>query len=120
LTPTERELERARAFEAAEDVAVQETLSALDARKAEVEAAAAEVAARREAIGTEVPEEQRRYYERLRLIRWPCAVPYNRVDGVCTGCNLVQPPSVTQMVLHADKKPDAKLVYCPSCGRILY
>lgn len=120
LTPTERELERARAFEAAEDVAVQETLSALDARKAEVEAAATEVAAQREAIATEVPEEQRRYYERLRLIRWPCAVPYNRVDGVCTGCNLVQPPSVTQMVLHADKKPDAKLVYCPSCGRILY
>lgn len=120
LTPTERDLENARAFEAAEDVAVQEILNNIENRKAEVEAAAAAVTAEREALAAEVPEDQKRYYDRLRLIRWPCAVPYNRIDGVCTGCNLVQPPSVTQMVLHADKKADAKLVVCPSCGRILY
>lgn len=120
LTPTERELEKARAFEAEEDVAVQEILTAIEARKAEVEAAVESVSATRDAIAATVPVEQLSYYNRLRLTRWPCAVPYNRADGVCTGCNLVQPPSVTQTVLHADKKADAQIVRCPACGRILY
>lgn len=120
LTPTERELEKARAFETSEDLAVQEILTAIEARKAEVETAVEKVSETRAAIVATVPAEQLRYYDRLRLTRWPCAVPYNRLDGVCTGCNLVQPPSVTQMVLHADKKADAKVVCCPACGRILY
>lgn len=120
LTPTERELEKARAFEAEEDVAVQEILTAIETRKAEVETAVESVSATRDAIAATVPEAQLRYYNRLRLTRWPCAVPYNRTDSVCTGCNLVQPPSVTQTVLHADKKDDTKLVCCPACGRILY
>lgn len=120
LTPTERELQRARAFEAEEDVAVQEILTAIEERKASIEKELEAVTQRREAIVNEVPPAQLSYYNRLRLTRWPCAVPYNRQDGVCTGCNLVQPPSVTQAVLHADHKPETGLVYCPACGRILY
>lgn len=120
LTPTERELDRARAFEAEEDVTVQEILTSIETRKEEVEAEVANVTAAREAIAAEVPAKQLAYYTRLSLTRWPCAVPYNRQDHVCTGCNLVQPPSVTQTVLQADKKTDDTLIYCPSCGRILY
>ena len=54
------------------------------------------------------------YYERLRTKRWPVVVPLTH-DGVCDGCHLVQPPSVSQMVDH-----NAGLVACTMCGRILY
>ncbi len=118
-TPTERKLDEARQAEAEEELAVQEIFDAIEARKALVEAESEKVKARRDALVADVPPAQLRYYDRLRLTRWPCAVPYNRAEGVCTGCNLVQPPSVTQAVLHADKTPDAPLVTCPACGRIL-
>ena len=36
------------------------------------------------------------YYERLRTKRWPVVVPLTH-DGVCDGCHLVQPPSVSQI-----------------------
>ena len=88
-------------------------------RKKRVEEELAKVKDRRAALVAEVPPTQLKYYERLKLTRWPCAVEYNRTEGVCTGCNLVQPPSVTQAVLHADKNPGAPLVTCPACGRIL-
>ena len=54
------------------------------------------------------------YYERLRTKRWPVVVPLTH-DGVCDGCHLVQPPSVSQLVDH-----NAGLVACTMCGRILY
>jgi predicted nucleic acid-binding Zn-ribbon protein len=54
------------------------------------------------------------YYERLRTKRWPVVVPLTP-DGVCDGCHLVQPPSVSQMVDH-----NAGLVACTMCGRVLY
>ena len=54
------------------------------------------------------------YYERLRTKRWPVVVPLTR-DGVCDGCHLVQPPSVSQLVDH-----NAGLVACTMCGRVLY
>jgi predicted nucleic acid-binding Zn-ribbon protein len=54
------------------------------------------------------------YYERLRTKRWPVVVPLTP-DGVCDGCHLVQPPSVSQMV---DR--NAGLVACTMCGRVLY
>lgn len=119
LTPTERRLDQARAFEAEEDVAVQEINDAIAARKALVEAEIERVKARRAELATAVPPAQLRYYDRLALTRWPCAVEYSRADGVCSGCNLVQPPSVTQAVLHADSEPTVGLVTCPACGRIL-
>ena len=63
------------------------------------------------------------YYERLRLKRWPVVVSLTH-DGVCDGCHLVQPPSVSQMVdanerLGEEGKPQ-KIVACTMCGRILY
>ncbi len=54
------------------------------------------------------------YYERLRTKRWPVVVPLTH-DGVCDGCHLVQPPSVSQLVDH-----NVGLVACTMCGRILY
>lgn len=119
LTPTERRLDQARAFEAEEDIAVQEINEAIAERKALVEAEIERVKARRAELAVAVPPVQLRYYERLSLTRWPCAVTYDRGAGVCSGCNLVQPPSVTQAVLHADKEPGAGLIICPACGRIL-
>lgn len=119
LTPTERRLDQARAFEAEEDVAVQEINEAIAERKALIEAEIERVKARRAELVAAVPPEQLRHYERLSLTRWPCAVEYNRAEGVCTGCNLVQPPSVTQAVIHADNVPTAGFVTCPACGRIL-
>lgn len=119
LTPTERALDRARAFEAEEEVAVQEIYDAIEARKTLIKEEIDKVTARRDACVADVPAAQLRYYERLRLTRWPCVVPYNRTEHVCTGCNLVQPPSVTQAVLLTDKSDAATPATCPSCGRIL-
>ncbi len=119
LTPTERRLDQARAFEAEEDVAVQEIFEAIATRKAAVEAEIEKLKAQRTELAAAVPAGQLKYYERLSLTRWPCAVTFNRAESVCTGCNLVQPPSVMQAVLHADKDPSAAMVTCPACGRIL-
>ena len=119
-SPTERRLDDARKVEAEEEAAVHEILLTLDARKADVEAALEEAKARRVARAAEVPADQLRYYERLSLTRWPCLAEFNRAEGVCSGCNLVQPPSVKQAVTHADKDPaNAPMVVCPACGRIL-
>ncbi len=63
------------------------------------------------------------YYERLRTKRWPVVVPLT-TDGVCDGCHLVQPPSVSQMVDANEKLGEAgqsqNIVACTMCGRILY
>ncbi len=63
------------------------------------------------------------YYERLRTKRWPVVVPLTH-DGVCDGCHLVQPPSVSQMVDANEKLGEAgrpqNIVACTMCGRILY
>ena len=63
------------------------------------------------------------YYERLRTKRWPVVVPLTH-DGVCDGCHLVQPPSVSQMVDANGKNGEAgkpqRIVACTMCGRVLY
>ena len=63
------------------------------------------------------------YYERLRTKRWPVVVPLTH-EGVCDGCHLVQPPSVSQMVDANEKLGEAgrpqNIVACTMCGRILY
>lgn len=119
VTPTERKLDEARAFEAQEEAAVQDIYDAIDARKADVEAKAAEAKTRCEAAATEVPADLLAYYTRLKLTRWPCVVEYDRKRNVCPGCNLIQPQSVTQAVLSAERRGEAGTVHCPSCGRIL-
>ena len=64
------------------------------------------------------------HYERTRTKRWPVVVPLTH-EGVCDGCHLVQPPSVSQLVdanVKNAETPGAKqaLVACTMCGRILY
>ena len=63
------------------------------------------------------------YYERLRTKRWPVVVSLTH-DGVCDGCHLVQPPSVSQMadanVKRAEMGQPQQIVACTMCGRILY
>lgn len=120
LTPTERKLDQARAFEAEEDAAVQAIYDAIDERKAQVVAEAEKVKMRCEEAAAKVPASLLDYYQRLKQTRWPCVVEYDRKQSVCTGCHLIQPPAVTQAVLSAKNHPEANdFVRCPSCGRIL-
>lgn len=118
-TPTERRLDAARAFEAAEDLAVTEILAALDERKVQIEKEMSAIQAKREALKATVDPSHLHYYERVCKTCWPAAVQFNRYDSVCTGCNLVLPASVKQDVLAAEKSGYAALAYCPNCGRIL-
>ena len=119
-TPTERRLDDARAFYAEEEIAIAAILAALDERKVQVEGEIASLQEHRNELAATVDPTQLHYYDRVRKGCWPAAVQFNRNDGVCTGCNLVQPASVKQAVLAADKSANAPLIYCPSCGRILY
>lgn len=100
-----------------------------DAEKGGVDALCAEIDERIAAVKAELEEAQKEraekaklvanpkfmlYYERLRTKRWPVVVPLT-LEGVCDGCHLVQPPSVSQLVNH-----NSGLVACTMCGRILY
>ena len=96
----------------------------LDERINEVKAALDEAMKERAGKVAAVTDSQARlYYERLRTKRWPVIVPLTH-DGVCDGCHLVQPPSVSQLVdanekLAALGKPMQR-VACTMCGRMLY
>ncbi len=100
-----------------------------DSEKGGVDALCAEIDERIAAVKAELEEAQKEraekaklvtnpkfmlYYERLRTKRWPVVVPLTH-EGVCDGCHLVQPPSVSQLVDH-----NSDLVACTMCGRILY
>lgn len=118
-TPTERKLDLARAHEAEEEIAVQAIYNEIDARRAAVEAELEKVKAHREELAQAVAPDLLKYYTRLSLTRWPVVVDYSHANGVCTGCNLVQPPSVKQAVLASEETASAHFVTCPACGRIL-
>ena len=96
----------------------------LDERLAEVKSALDEAMKERtEKVAAISDPQSRLYYERLRTKRWPVIVPLT-ADGVCDGCHLVQPPSVSQLVdanakLAALGKPMQR-VACTMCGRMLY
>lgn len=96
----------------------------LDQRLAEVKDALDEAMKERTAKVAAISDPQSRlYYERLRTKRWPVIVQLTP-DGVCDGCHLVQPPSVSQLVdanakLAALGKPMQR-VACTMCGRMLY
>ena len=95
----------------------------LDQRLAEVKAELESLAAERAAAAAKVEPRMLLYYERIRTKRWPAVVLLNN-DGVCDGCHLVQPPSVSQLVdanakLAALGKPMQR-VACTMCGRMLY
>ena len=86
----------------------------LDARLASVKAELAKAEDARAAAAKGVPPHLLLPYERLRTRRWPVVVTL-QADGVCKGCNMVQPPSVAQMV-----RRNQGVVTCGMCSRILY
>ena len=86
----------------------------LDARLAEVQKELAESQATRVDAVKQVQPRALLYYERLGSRRWPVVVQL-QADGVCRGCNLQQPPSISQMV-----RRNQDMVTCQMCGRILY
>ncbi len=97
-----------------EQAVVDEFITELDQRLVEVEQVLEETRKERAEVAKSVDSRKMLYYERLRAKRWPVVVEL--VDGtVCSGCNLVQPPSVAQMV-----RRDQGVVVCTMCGRILY
>jgi predicted nucleic acid-binding Zn-ribbon protein len=87
----------------------------LDGRLAAVQTELAAAEAERAVAAKKVPETFIRYYERLRVKRWPVVVGMNPDDCVCDGCHLKQPPSVGQMV-----RRNQGIVACQMCGRVLY
>ena len=113
--PYKRTLAEREAKLGEERLAVEAYCAELDARLAEVQA---ELAALGTARGDAVKQVQPRalsYYERcLGTRRWPI-VAQLQADGVCKGCNLQQPPSISQMV-----RRNQEMVVCQMCGRILY
>ncbi len=115
ITPEEMRLRDAEISYKQENQIVQEMLDGLAERKAAIESEQAKVEAEREAAVKAVDQDDLDYYNRLRKTRWPAIVTFNHAGSVCTGCNLRQPPSVEQQVRRNDN-----LVFCQSCGRILY
>ena len=97
-----------------EQAGVDEYLAELDVRLVEVKQVLAETLVEREAVEGKVQARSKLYYDRLKSKRWPVVVKLLN-GSVCTGCNLVQPPSVGQMVCR-----DQEVVFCTMCGRILY
>jgi len=89
-------------------------LAELDQRLAEVSQVLAETQIERAAVAKNVQPRPKLYYDRLKAKRWPVVVELQS-GSVCTGCNLVQPPSVGQMV-----RRDLDVVVCTMCGRILF
>ena len=113
---------------------ITEAQARLDEEKGGVDAFCAEIDERMDAVKAELAEAQKEraekakavgnpkfmlYYERLRTKRWPVVVPLMH-EGVCDGCHLVQPPSVSQNVDANAKRAEQVVVACTMCGRILY
>ncbi len=108
------------ALKANVDVICAELDERIAAVKAELDEAMAE---RAQKVAAVTDSRARLYYERLRTKRWPVVVPLTH-SGVCDGCHLVQPPSVSQLVDANQRngeqgKPQA-VVACTMCGRMLY
>ena len=117
---------------------VKDAQEKFDSEKGGVDAFCAEIDERIAAVKAELAEAQKEraekaklvgdprymlYYERLRTKRWPVVVPLTS-EGVCDGCHLVQPPSVSQMVdantMVGKAGRQQNIVACTMCGRILY
>ena len=114
MVPLKTRVADAEAKVQKEKAAVDDYVAELDARLASVkEQLAAREAERREYLDA-VPENLLVRYERIRTRRWPVVVELNS-DGACTGCHLVQPPSIAQ-----DTRRNQAVVTCLTCGRLLY
>ncbi len=115
VSPETQALEGALARYDQEKATVDAYLNQLEEREKIVEEELVNVEAERERVVKNVPETALKYYERLKMTRWPCMTRFNLAADVCTGCNLVQPPSIAQQV-----RRNLGMVTCQSCGRILY
>jgi predicted nucleic acid-binding Zn-ribbon protein len=119
-----KRVEEAQAKYDAEKSCIDERTGEIDERialvKQELEEANAERAEKEKAVDD---PQFKLYYERLRTKRWPVVVVLTG-DGVCDGCHLQQPPSVSQLVdqnaKNADQGARMRIVACNMCGRILY
>ena len=99
---------------AREQAVVDEFIAELAQRLVEVRQVLEETLKEREEVAKAVDSRRKLYYDRLRSKRWPAIVELQE-GSVCGGCNLVQPPSIAQMV-----RRDQDIVVCTMCGRILF
>ena len=97
-----------------EQADVNEYMADLDQRLAEVQQVLQKTQVERAEVAKNIQPRPKLYYDRLKCKRWPVVVELQE-GSVCTGCNLVQPPSIGQMV-----RRDLDVVVCTMCGRILY
>ncbi|MDA3923620.1 MAG: hypothetical protein PF904_02850 [Kiritimatiellae bacterium] len=114
LIPIKAKVGEIEAKLAKEQTGVDEYLAELDERLIEVNKFLEETQAERAEVEKKVKPRPKLFYDRLKAKRWPVVVELQN-GSVCTGCNLVQPPSVGQMV-----RRDQDVVVCTMCGRILY
>jgi len=114
VIPVRHRVAEAEAKLKEDQAAVDADLTELDARLAAVRESLSVAEGERTEAAKRVTPQFLLYYERLRTKRWPVVVTLDE-GGVCKGCNLVQPPSVGQMV-----RRNQGIVPCQMCGRILY
>jgi predicted nucleic acid-binding Zn-ribbon protein len=114
LIPIKHRVAEAEAKLKEEQSVVDGYVGELEARLEAVKAELARSEAERAEASKGVAPQLLLPYERLRTRRWPVVVNL-QADGVCKGCNMVQPPSVAQMV-----RRNQGVVTCGMCGRILF
>jgi predicted nucleic acid-binding Zn-ribbon protein len=114
LIPVKAKVTEIKAKLTKEQTGVDEYMTELDQRLSEINEVLTEARKEREEVAKGVDPRPKLYYDRLRIKRWPAVVKLQN-GSVCSGCNLVQPPSVGQMV-----RRDKDVVVCTMCGRILY
>lgn len=93
---------------------LQAKVEAFNAAATEMKTRSQELAEKRKAALAEVPEPLLRIYERLCEAKEGVAVAAIR-GGICEACHLTLPTNTV-----ARAKRYESLVYCDSCGRILY
>jgi len=92
---------------------VSEDISRLNERKEKLEEDIADIKIQRQTAAEAVDPEILSRYERIFERKEPALVEFR--DGICTGCHMTLPPSVS----HDVKKRDG-LLSCDFCGRMLY
>lgn len=120
LTPSERRLDAARAFEIEEEQVVTAMLQDLATREDAVKAEMARCTEQRKAAFATLPGELSAHYERVKKTRWPAVAAFDRHASACAGCNIKQPSYVAQKLDAANASDEGAFVCCPNCGRILY
>jgi len=123
--PYKRALAEKEAKLGEERLAVEAYCAELDVRLAEVQAELAALGITRGEAVKKVQPRVLSYYERSlgrsdKSKDWrPIVVQLQQLQAggvwVCKGCNLQQPPSISQMV-----RRNQEMVVCQMCGRILY